>query len=103
MVKELRARIIWFPKLLTSITYDTLEDKIPWEQKHLTDVKKSMQEDGLLFPGVIHKNEIHCGHYRFKVAREMGYTGIEVYEANNYEHVLKLTKFTELCYKHYKV
>jgi hypothetical protein len=98
----MKARIVWFPKLLTSVTHDKLEDQIPWKQEHLIDVKKYMKEDGLLFPGVIFKDEIHCGHYRFRVAKEMGHNGIEVYEANNYEHVLKLTKFTELCYKHYK-
>ena len=66
-----------------------------------------MEEDGLLFPGVVMYNrhvkkmELHCGHYRFKVAKEMGYDGIDVYEVNNYKDVLYLTKFTENCYKQY--
>jgi len=98
----MKARIIWFPHLLTSITHDKLEDQIPWKEEHLEDVRKYMKQDGLLFPGVVFKNEIHCGHYRFRVATELGFDGIDVYKANSYEHVLKLTKFSELCYKHYK-
>lgn len=98
----LKARIVWFPELLTSITQDKIEHQIPWKKDHLADIRKYMKQDGLLFPGVIFKDEIHCGHYRFKVAKEMGYEGIEVYKANSYEHVLNLTKFSELCYKHYQ-
>ena len=61
----------------------------------------------LQFPGVImfnpqkQKDEIHCGHFRFKVAEEMGYEGIEAYRVNPPRDILYLTAFTETCYKHY--
>jgi len=107
IMQLLTAKIIWFPDYLESITEDYLENKIEWEKNHLNNVRQYMKEDGLLFPGVVMYNkhvkkmELHCGHYRFKVAKEMGYDGIDVYEVNNYRDVLYLTKFTENCYKQY--
>ena len=100
----MKARIVWFPKKINVITIDYLanENKIPWENDHLEQVRNYMKQDGLLFPGVVYAGEIHCGHYRFRVAKEMGYDGIEVYQADDYKEVLSLTKFSELCYKHYK-
>ena len=103
----LQAKIIWFPEYLTSINYDYLEDTIDWKKDHLENVRNYMKEDGLLYPGIIMYNqenkkyEIHCGHYRFKVAKEMGYSGINVYKVKDYKDVLYLTKFTEKCYQHY--
>jgi len=98
----LKAKIVWFPDKLSFIKEDILENKIDWDQKHLETVRKYMKEDGLLFPAVFKDNEIHCGHYRFKVAKEMGYDGIAAYKVNTFAEALHLTKFTELCYKHYK-
>ena len=98
----MKAKIVWFPEKLKSISFDILENKIDWNQNHLDTVRKYMKEDGLLFPAVFKDNEIHCGHYRFKVAKEMGYDGIEAYKVNTYKEVLQLTNFSELCYKHYK-
>jgi len=98
----LKAKIVWFPDKLSYIKEDNLETKIPWDNQHLIQVREYMKQDGLLFPGVVKDNEIHCGHYRFRVAKEMGYKGIEVYQASTYAEALKLTQFTELCYKHYK-
>ena len=103
----LKAKIIWFPNYLESITEDYLEEQIDWEKDHLNNVRQYMEEDGLLFPGVVMYNrhvkkmELHCGHYRFKVAKEMGYDGMDAYKVNNYKDVLYLTKFTENCYKQY--
>lgn len=103
----LQAKIIWFPEYLTSINYDYLEDTIDWKEDHLENVRNYIKEDGLLYPGIIMYNqenkkyEIHCGHYRFKVAKEMGYSGMNVYKVKNYKDVLYLTKFTEKCYQHY--
>ena len=109
----LKARIVWFPKKLTVINFDYLQnnDSINWEEphetQHLQNVRKFMKEDGLLFPGVImfnpvtQKDEIHCGHFRFKVAEEMGYEGIEVYRVQHPRDIGYLTAFTEICYKHY--
>ena len=93
------ARIIWFPNKIVDVVEDKL--KIDWEQDHLTNVTKYIKEDGLLFPGVIKNDEIHCGHYRLKVAKELGYDGIPMYKAETFKEVLYLTKFCELCYKHY--
>jgi hypothetical protein len=98
----LNAKIIWFPKKLTQITFDKISNIISWDEKHLNDVRQYIKEDGLLFPGVIKNEEIHCGHYRFKVAKEMGYEGMDVYQVETFKEVLELTKFSELCYKHYK-
>jgi hypothetical protein len=98
----LKAKIVWFPDKLSFITEDSLENKIDWNQEHLETVRKYMKEDGLLFPAVFKDDEIHCGHYRFKVAKEMGYDGIDAYKVDTYKEVLQLTKFSELCYKHYK-
>jgi|TARA_R100000656_G_scaffold124563_1_gene103046 hypothetical protein len=104
---------VWFPKKLTIINFDYLQnnDSINWEEphetQHLKNVRKFMKEDGLLFPGVImfnpvtQKDEIHCGHFRFKVAEEMGYDGIEVYRVQHPRDIGYLTAFTEMCYKHY--
>lgn len=103
----LKAKIVWFPDYLTSITYDYLEDSMEWKEDHLEKVRSLMKEDGLMFPGVVMYNskskkfEIHCGHYRFKIAKEMGYSGIDVYKVYNYADVLYLTKFIEKCYEHY--
>jgi len=101
-MNTMKARIVWFPEKLSTINFDTLENKIDWDQEHLETVRKYMKEDGLLFPAVFKDNEIHCGHYRFKVAKEMGYDGIDAYKVKTFKEVLKLTTFTELCYKHYK-
>jgi len=98
----MKPRIVWFPEIIVSVTEDNLENNIPWENKHLEEVRSFMEKDGLLFPGVVRKKEIHCGHYRFKIAKEMGYDGIQMYETDTFENVLKLTNFTQLCYKHYK-
>jgi hypothetical protein len=98
----MKAKIIWLPELLTYITEDNLENTIPWNEHHLNAVRTSMKTDNLLFPGVMKEKEIHCGHYRFKIAKEMGYDGIQMYRATTFKEVLKLTKFTELCYEHYK-
>lgn len=100
----MKARIVWFPEKINVITVDYLADqgKIPWEKDHLKQVKSFMEQDGLLFPGVSFQGEIHCGHYRFKIAKEMGYDGMQMYEASDFKDVLSLTQFTELCYKHYK-
>ena len=50
----MKARIIWFPELLTSLNYDYLADRdvVPFEKEkeHLKNVKKAIEEDGLLFP-----------------------------------------------------
>jgi len=109
----MKARIIWFPHRLTIINFDYLQnnDSINWnddhEIQHLKNIREFMKEDGLLFPGVImfnpqqEKDEIHCGHFRFKVAQEMGYQGIEAYRAKHPRDILYLTAFTEMCYKHY--
>jgi hypothetical protein len=109
----MKARIIWFPNKLTTINFDYLQnnDSINWEEshetQHLKNVRDFMKEDGLLFPGVImfntvtHKDEIHCGHFRFKVAEEMGYDGIEAYRVQHPRDIGYLTAFTEMCYKHY--
>tara|TARA_R100001509_G_scaffold132729_1_gene86255 strand:- start:6738 stop:7082 length:345 start_codon:yes stop_codon:yes gene_type:complete len=99
-MKILKAKIKWFPKKIINVTKDNL--KIDWEQKHLDQVKKFMKKDGLMFPGVIKDDEIHCGHYRLKIAKEMGYDGIEMYNVDTFKEVLYLTQFSELCYKHYK-
>jgi hypothetical protein len=61
-----------------------------------------MKEDGLLFPAVFKDSEIHCGHYRFKIAKEMGYDGMDAYKVDTFKEALHLTNFSELCYKHYK-
>jgi hypothetical protein len=98
----MKAKIVWFPDKLSFITEDNLENKIDWDQEHLNTVRQYMKEDGLLFPAVFKDNEIHCGHYRFKVAKEMGYGGVDAYKVNTFKEALKLTTFTELCYKHYK-
>ena len=98
----IKARIIWFPQKLSTINFDILENKIEWDLEHLNQVKKYMKEDGLLFPGVVFDGEIHCGHYRFKIAKELGFDGIEVYTANSFKEANELRQFTELCYKHYK-
>ena len=103
----LKARIVWFPKKLTVINFDSINWEEPHETQHLQNVRKFMKEDGLLFPGVImfnpvtQKDEIHCGHFRFKVAEEMGYEGIEVYRVQHPRDIGYLTAFTETCYKHY--
>ena len=98
----IKARIIWFPQKLSTINFDILENKIEWDLEHLNQVKKYMKEDGLLFPGVVFDGEIHCGHYRFKIAKELGFDGIEVYTANSFKEANELRQFTELCYKHYR-
>jgi len=98
----MKARIVWFPERLSYIDFDSLQDKIDWDQEHLNNVRKYMKEDGLLFPAVFKDGEIHCGHYRFKIAKEMGYDGIDAYKVDTFKDALNLTKFTELCYKHYK-
>ena len=98
----MKARIVWCPRKLSTINFDILENKIEWDLEHLKNVRKYMKEDGLLFPAVFKDNEIHCGHYRFKVAKEMGYEGIDAYKVDTFKEALKLTQFTELCYKHYK-
>lgn len=103
----LNARVVWFPKKLSYISYDYLSNDIDWEEEHLKKVRKYIKEDGLIFPGVamfnpkVKKLEIHCGHYRFKIAKEFGYDGISVYVVDDYKDVLYLTKFTEKCYEHY--
>ena len=109
----MKARIIWFPHKLTTINFDYLQnnDSINWDEphetQHLKNVREFMKEDGLLFPGVImfnpqkQKDEIHCGHFRFKVAEEMGYEGIDAYRVTHPRDILYLTAFTETCYKHY--
>jgi len=103
-MKIMKARIVWFPEKINVITLDYLADqkKINWEEDHLNQVKKYMKEDGLLFPGVVFDGEIHCGHYRFKIAKELGFDGIEVYTANSFKEANELRQFTELCYKHYR-
>jgi hypothetical protein len=103
-MKIIKAKIVWFPEKINSITVDYLADqgKIPWEKNHLNKVRSFMEQDGLLFPGVSFQGEIHCGHYRFRIAKEMGYDGMQMYEASDFKDVLSLTQFTELCYKHYK-
>jgi len=101
-MSTMKAKIVWFPDKLSSITEDSLENKIDWDQKHLETVRRYMKEDGLLFPAVFKDDEIHCGHYRFRVAKEMGFDGIEAYKVDTFAEALNLTKFTELCYKHYK-
>ena len=98
----MKARIIWFPERLSYIDFDSLQDKIDWDQEHLKTVRKYMKEDGLLFPAVFKDSEIHCGHYRFKIAKEMGYDGIDAYKVDTFKEALHLTNFSELCYKHYK-
>jgi hypothetical protein len=32
----------------------------------------------------------------------MGYDGIEAYKVDTFKDALRLTNFSELCYKHYK-
>jgi hypothetical protein len=110
----MKARIIWFPKKLTTINFDYLQnnDSINWDEpnetQHLKNVREFMKQDGLLFPGVImfnpqkEKDEIHCGHFRFKVAQEMGYDGIDAYRVTHPRDIMYLTYFTETCYRHYK-
>lgn len=103
-MKIMKAKIVWFPEKINIITVDYLADegKIAWEEDHLHKVKKYMKEDGLIFPGVVFAKEIHCGHYRFKIAKELNYDGIEVYNASSFKEANELRQFTELCYKHYK-
>jgi ParB-like chromosome segregation protein Spo0J len=98
----MKARIIWFPERLSYIDFNSLQDKIEWNHEHLETVRKYIKEDGLLFPGVVFDGEIHCGHYRFKIAKELGFDGIEVYNASSFKEANELRQFTELCYKHYK-
>jgi len=107
----MKAKIIWFPDKLTSINFDYLQnnDSINWnkEKQHLENIRNFMREDGLLFPGVImynpqkEKDEIHCGHFRFRVAQEMGFDGIEAYRVTHPKDIMYLTYFSEICYKHY--
>jgi hypothetical protein len=105
----MKARIVWFPELLTYIDYDYLEDSVSWdqEQDHLANVRKYLKEDGLLFPAIIafnhnhDKYEIHGGHFRFKAAKELGYDGLEAYKVSHPRDVLYLTEFNQMCYKHY--
>jgi len=101
-MKIMKARIIWFPERLSYINFDTLQDKIDWDQDHLKTVRQFMKKDGLIFPAVFKDKEIHCGHYRFKIAKEMGYDGIDAYKVDTFKEALNLTNFSELCYKHYK-
>jgi|TARA_R100000084_G_scaffold109405_1_gene76364 alkylated DNA repair dioxygenase AlkB len=111
MSKILKAKIVWFPEKLTTINFDYLQnnDSINWnqEKQHLENVRSFMKQDGLLFPGVImyntqvEKDEIHCGHFRFRVAQEMGYDGIDAYRVTHPKDIMYLTYFSEICYKHY--
>ena len=101
-MKIMKAKIVWFPEKLSSINFDSLENKIEWDQEHLDSVRKFMKQDGLLFPGVFKDGEIHCGHYRFKIAKEMGYDGIDAYKVDSFKDALHLTNFSQLCYKHYQ-
>jgi len=98
----MKARIVWFPEKLSYINFDSLQDKIDYDPDHLNTVREYIEKDGLLFPGVFKDEEIHCGHYRFKIAKEMGYDGIEAYKVDTFAEALHLTEFSELCYKHYK-
>jgi len=101
-MKIMKAKIVWFPEKLSAINFDSLENKMEWDQEHLKTVRKYMEEDGLLFPAVFKDDEIHCGHYRFKIAKEMGYDGIDAYKVDTFKEALHLTNFSQLCYKHYK-
>ena len=96
----MKARIIWFPERLSYIDFDSLQDKIDWDQEHLETVRKYMKEDGLLFPAVFKDDEIHCGHYRFKVAKEMGYGGIDAYKVDTFKEVLQLTTMYFIIFKY---
>ena len=108
----MKARIIWFPELLTSLNYDYLADRdvVPFEKEkeHLKNVKKSMKEEGLLFPILAqwnkgeNKYEIHAGHFRFKIAKEMGYDGIDTYVVKHNRDVIYMSEFGRMCYKHYQ-
>lgn len=101
-MKIMKAKIVWFPEKLSFIDFDSLENKMEWDQEHLKTVRKFMEQDGLLFPGVLKDGEIHCGHYRFKIAKEMGYDGIDAYKVDSFKDALHLTNFSQLCYKHYQ-
>lgn len=100
-MKIMKAKIIWFPKYIVSVVEDNLitEKKWKWDNNHYEIIKKDMVNFGLYFPGVIMNNEIHSGHYRLKIAKEIGYDGIQMYEVNNYADVNFLSRFNELCYK----
>jgi hypothetical protein len=100
-MKIMKAKIIWFPNFLTSVTEDKLSKNKNWKWKnnHYEKIKKDMINFGLYFPGVIMKDEIHSGHYRLKIAKEIGYDGIEMYRVNNYADVNFLSRFNELSYK----
>jgi len=41
----MKARIIWFPEKLSYIDFDSLQDKIEWDQEHLKTVRKYMKEN----------------------------------------------------------
>lgn len=95
-MKIMKAKIVWFPNIITNVTKDNLN--FVYENKHLKKIKNELNNYGLYFPGVVMKNEIHSGHYRLKIAKEMGYDGIEMYEVFNYSDVNYLSRFNELCY-----
>ena len=59
-MKIMKAKIVWFPEKLSSINFDSLENKMEWDQEHLKTVRKFMEQDGLLFPGVFKDGEIIC-------------------------------------------
>ena len=103
MTKILKAKIVWLPNKLKIVTVNKLEKQIPYDSKHLEEVLNFIKQDGLIFPGVVKNDEIHCGHHRFAVAKKLGYDGMEFYEAETFKEVLKLTEFSQLCYKHYKL
>jgi len=96
----MKAKIIWFPKFLISVTKDNIN--FCMNKKHLKKIEEDIKKFGLYFPGVIMKNEIHSGHHRMYVAKKLGYDGIEMYEVNNYSDVNFLSRFNELSYKFLK-
>jgi len=44
-MKIMKAKIVWFPEKLSSIDFDSLENKMEWDQEHLKTVRKFMEQD----------------------------------------------------------
>ena len=36
-MKIMKAKIVWFPEKLSSIDFDSLENKMEWDQEHLNE------------------------------------------------------------------
>lgn len=96
----MKAKIIWFPQYIVSVTKDNLN--FIKDSKHYEKIKNEILNYGLYFPGVIMHNEIHSGHHRLKIAKELGYDGIQMYNVKNFADVNFLSRFNELSYIFFK-